>query len=153
MTPASPAARAGRNPVTRWVTDRRTGSKAPVTAGGPEPEALSTSFAVTVHDRGTDAVVEVTGEIDIYTAPALRGALLDLVASGRSRIVVDILGVSFLDSSALGVLVGGYKRVSTMGGYLRVACPAGPVAEAFRITGLDRVLPMYTSVQNATAQG
>jgi anti-sigma B factor antagonist len=107
------------------------------------------AFAVTVHDHATDAVVEVAGELDIYTAPALRGALLDLVAAGRFRIVVDLCHVVFLDSSALGVLVGGYKRASTMGGHLRVVCPAGPLAEVFRVTGLDRVLPLYTSVGDA----
>ena len=151
MTPAPPG-RPGRNPLVRWVTDRRTGRNAPVTAGGGGgggQERPASNFAVTVHDRGSDTVIAVTGELDIYTAPALRDALLDVVAAERSEIVVDLLGVAFLDSSALGVLVGGYKRVSTMGGHLRVACPPGPLTEIFRVTGLDRVLPLYTSVEDA----
>jgi anti-sigma B factor antagonist len=145
MTPATPA-RPGRNPLARWVAERRTGRTAPVTGGQERP---ASNFAVTVHDRGSDTVIAVTGELDIYTAPALRDALLDVVAAERSEIVVDLLGVAFLDSSALGVLVGGYKRVSTMGGHLRVACPPGPLTEIFRVTGLDRVLPLYTSVEDA----
>ncbi|HEY0358416.1 MAG TPA: STAS domain-containing protein [Mycobacteriales bacterium] len=148
MTPATPG-RPGRNPIVRWVTDRRTGRNAPVTAGAGGQERPASNFAVTVHDRGSDTVIAVTGELDIYTAPALRDALLDVVAAERSEIVVDLLGVAFLDSSALGVLVGGYKRVSTMGGHLRVACPPGPLTEIFRVTGLDRVLPLYTSVEDA----
>jgi anti-sigma B factor antagonist len=112
-------------------------------------ENSSPAFTVSVHDDATNAVIEVAGELDIYTAPALRHALLDLVAAGRFRIVVDLRDVVFLDSSALGVLVGGYKRASTMGGHLRVVCPAGPLAEVFRVTGLDRVLPLYASVRDA----
>jgi anti-sigma B factor antagonist len=148
MTPATPG-RPGRNPLVRWVTDRRTGRNAPVTDGAGGPERPSSNFTVSVHERGADTVIAVTGELDIYTAPALRDALLDVVAAERSEIVVDLLGVAFLDSSALGVLVGGYKRVSTMGGHLRVACPPGPLTEIFRVTGLDRVLPLYTSVEDA----
>jgi anti-sigma B factor antagonist len=63
--------------------------------------------------------------------------------------VVDLLGVVFLDSTALGVLVGGFKRARAAGGHLRVVCPEGPVATAFRLTGLHSVLPMYGSVEGA----
>jgi anti-sigma B factor antagonist len=147
MTFPSPPAPAGRNPMTRWVADRRTPGAS--SGRGRGPETAYPAFAVALHERGEVAVVEVTGELDIYTAPALREALLDLTATGRTRIVVDLLGVAFLDSTALGVLVGGYKRVRAAGGYLRLACPAGPLAGVFRTTGLDGVLPLYASVPDA----
>jgi anti-sigma B factor antagonist len=121
----------------------------PTMTFSPGPASAPPAFTVAVHEHGEVAVVEVTGELDIYTAPALREALLDLTAAGWTRIVVDLLGVAFLDSTALGVLVGGYKRVRAAGGYLRVACPAGPLAGVFRTTGLDGVLPLYPSVHDA----
>jgi anti-sigma B factor antagonist len=153
MTPASPADRPGRNPVTRWVAARRAGGAAPGVTGGRGAGHRSSSFAVTVRQGETDVVIEVTGELDIHTTPALRGALIELVAAGRARIVVDLLGVGFADSTALGVLVGGYKRASAIGGYLRIACPPGQLADVFRLTGLDGVLPLYVSVHDAMNDG
>jgi anti-sigma B factor antagonist len=150
MTAASPSARSGRNPVARWVTDRRNSARARAAAGECGPERPATDFGMSVHDHGVCSLIEVTGELDIYTAPALRSALLDLIAAGRDRIVVDLGAVSFLDSSALGVLVGGYKRLTTTGGCLRIVRPAaGPISEVFRTVGLDRVLPLYDSAADA----
>jgi anti-sigma B factor antagonist len=134
MNPALPTTRTGRNLLTRWGPDRRLPAR---------------PFAVTIHDRGAYTVVEVSGELDVYTAPDLRNALLDVAAAGRTRVVVDLLGVGFMDSTALGVLVGGYKRLRSVGGDLRIVRPAGAPAQALLVTGLHRVLPMYTSVQDA----
>ncbi|MGQ4328656.1 STAS domain-containing protein [Streptomyces hayashii] len=72
----------------------------------------------TVGDR---TVVEVGGEIDVYTAPKLREQLVELVNDGNFHLVVDMEGVDFLDSTGLGVLVGGLKRVRAHEGSLRAA--------------------------------
>jgi len=74
---------------------------------------------VTSRENGDRTVVEVTGEIDVYTAPALREELSRLVDGEHTNLVVDLTQVSFMDSTGLGVLVGALKKVRTLGGDLR----------------------------------
>lgn len=97
------------------------------------------------------AVVEVGGEIDVYTAPKLREQLAELVDSGSYQIVVDMTGVEFLDSTGLGVLVGGLKRVKTHDGAMRLVCTHDRILKIFRITGLTKVFPIHDSVAVAIA--
>jgi anti-sigma B factor antagonist len=101
-------------------------------------------------ERGR-TVVEVTGEIDVYTAPKLREQLAELVDSGRHDIVVDMQGVEFLDSTGLGVLVGGLKRVKQHGGSMNLVCTQERILKIFRITGLTKVFPIHDSVAAAVA--
>ncbi|HMD44517.1 MAG TPA: STAS domain-containing protein [Acidimicrobiales bacterium] len=96
-------------------------------------------------------VVSVTGEIDVATAPGLREHLQALVASGSSTIVVDLLNVSFLDSTALGVLVGVLKRCREAGGDLRLVVAEPRILKVFEITGLTEVFSIYPVVAEATA--
>ena len=67
-------------------------------------------------------VVDVEGEIDVYTAPRLRELLIDLVSAGSYHLVVNLDKVGFLDSTGLGVLVGGLKRVRAHDGSLDLVC-------------------------------
>jgi anti-sigma B factor antagonist len=101
-------------------------------------------------ERGR-TVVEVTGEIDVYTAPKLREQLAELVDSGRHDIVVDMQGVEFLDSTGLGVLVGGLKRVKQHDGSMNLVCTQERILKIFRITGLTKVFPIHASVAAAVA--
>ena len=96
-------------------------------------------------------VLEVGGEIDVYTAPRLREQLVDLVAEGSYHIVVDMERVDFLDSTGLGVLVGGLKRVRAHEGSLRLVCTQERILKIFRITGLTKVFPIHETVQDALA--
>ena len=96
--------------------------------------------------EGDFTVVEVGGEIDVYTAPKLRECLVDLVNSGRHNLVVDMEKVEFLDSTGLGVLVGGLKRVRAHDGSLRLVCTQERILKIFRITGLTKVFPIHDSV-------
>ena len=107
-------------------------------------QALVTSSAV----QGR-RVVRVSGEIDVDTGPQLRDHLLGLVAAGEYDIVVDLSGVSFLDSSGLGVLVMVHKRIRTAGGALRLAGCQPEVVSIFHLTALDRVIEMFPTVQDA----
>ncbi|MCL7365014.1 anti-sigma factor antagonist BldG [Streptomyces ardesiacus] len=102
----------------------------------------------TVGDR---TVVEVGGEIDVYTGPKLREQLVELVNDGSFHLVVDMEGVDFLDSTGLGVLVGGLKRVRAHEGSLRLVCNQERILKIFRITGLTKVFPIHTSVEEAVA--
>ncbi|HET6753620.1 MAG TPA: STAS domain-containing protein [Jiangellaceae bacterium] len=100
---------------------------------------------------GGRTIVEAVGEIDVYTAPKLREQLTELVDAGRRDIIVDMRKVEFLDSTGLGVLVGGLKRVSQHGGSLRLVCTQERILKIFRITGLTKVFAIYGDVATAVA--
>jgi anti-sigma B factor antagonist len=102
-----------------------------------------------VAERDGWAVLSVTGEIDVATAPRLREKLVSLVADGHHRIIVDLDQVDFLDSTGLGVLVGALKRVRTHDGELALVCTKPRILKGFEITGLTRVFPMHESVDEA----
>ena len=91
-------------------------------------------------------VVSASGEIDVATAPPLRDRLQALGASGRPTIVVDLLGVTFLDSTALGVLVGALKRCRDVGGDLPLVIDEPRILRVFDITGLTGVFSIFESV-------
>ena len=100
---------------------------------------------------GGFTVVEVAGEIDVYTAPKLRECLVELVNSGRHNLVVDMEKVEFLDSTGLGVLVGGLKRVRAHDGSLDLVCTQERILKIFRITGLTKVFGIHDTVDDAIA--
>jgi anti-sigma B factor antagonist len=94
-------------------------------------------------------VVEVGGEIDVYTAPKLRETIVALVDAGQYHLVVDLERVEFLDSTGLGVLVGGLKKLRAHDGSMQLICTQERLLKIFRITGLDRVFTLYGSVDAA----
>lgn len=102
-------------------------------------------------DAPGSAVVAVGGEIDVYSAPKLRERLIALVDSGSYHLIVDMEAVEFLDSTGLGVLVGGLKRVRAHDGWIDLVCTQGRILRIFRITGLSKVFSIYDSVADAVA--
>ena len=96
-------------------------------------------------------VIDVRGEIDMYTAPRLRELLIDLVSEDNYQLVVNLDKVGFLDSTGLGVLVGGLRRVRTHDGSLDLVCTQQRILETFRITGLTEVFGIYETVDQAIA--
>jgi anti-sigma B factor antagonist len=96
-------------------------------------------------------VVEVSGEIDVYTAPRLRETLVSLVDGGNYHLIIDMEGVQFLDSTGLGVLVGGLKRVRAHDGGIDLVCTQGRIIRIFRITGLHKVFSIFDTVKDALA--
>jgi len=102
---------------------------------------------VTESDSAT--VLTVRGEVDVYTAPKLREKLVELVSQGRHTIVVDLEAVDFLDSTGLGVLVGGLKRVRSHDGDLILVCTHQRILKVFEITGLTKVFTIHDSVDAA----
>ena len=100
-------------------------------------------------DEGGWTVVDIAGEIDVYTAPTLREHLGALVAAGKYHLVLDLDQVAFLDSTGLGVLVGGLKRVRAHDGSLHLVCSQERILKVFRITGLTKVFPIHDSVPDA----
>ena len=100
---------------------------------------------------GECAVLQVTGEVDVFTAPLLRERLRDLAGQGALHIIVDLRDVVFLDSTVLGALVGCLKRLRTDGGLLTLVISAERILRIFRITGLSRILPPHPTVPDAIA--
>jgi anti-sigma B factor antagonist len=101
------------------------------------------------------AVVTLRGELDAHDAPRLRellaGALDELGGRDHLRLVLDLTGVAFLDSTALGALVGGLRRVREAGGEMPVVLPETTARRIFEITGLDQVLSVYPTRAAALA--
>ena len=98
-------------------------------------------------------VVNVWGELDVATSPSLREKLIDLVSAGSNRLVLDLEGVDFLDSTGLGTIISALKRARTHGGDLRLVCTQARIARLFEITGLDKAVPLLPSVDAAVAGG
>ncbi|GAB3265329.1 anti-sigma factor antagonist BldG [Kineosporia babensis] len=106
-------------------------------------------LTVATRREGVQTVISVSGEIDVYTAPTLRERLNELVADGEYHLVVDMGGVDFLDSTGLGVLVGGLKRARSHEGSLQLVCDQEKILKVFRITGLTKVFPIHSSLESA----
>jgi anti-sigma B factor antagonist len=109
-------------------------------------------LSVSTREQDGRMIVEVGGEIDVYSAPTLRDQLNGLVAAGHHHLIVDMQGVEFLDSTGLGVLVGGLKRVRTQEGTLHLVCSQERVLKVFRITGLTKVFSIHDTVEEALAE-
>jgi anti-sigma B factor antagonist len=99
--------------------------------------------------RGAITVLTVEGEVDIATAPKLREKLVELAAAGATRVVVDLEKVEFLDSTGLGVLIGGMKRLRSTDGDLTLVCTQPRILKVFEITGLNRAFTIHDSVEQA----
>ena len=110
---------------------------------------MELTFEITEQVTGGVPVVSVVGEIDVATAPALREHLGAHEKAGVGAVVVDLLGVSFLDSTALGVLVGSFKRIRESGGDLKLVIAEPRILKVFEITDLVRVFPIFSTVDEA----
>ena len=108
-------------------------------------------LTLTTRDAGGKTIVAVGGEIDVYTAPKLRDKITELVAGGVYDIVIDMEEVEFLDSTGLGVLVGGLKKVRAHDGSLQLVCNQDRLLKIFRITGLAKVFVIHDSADAALA--
>lgn len=101
---------------------------------------------------GDARVVRVGGEIDVYTSPTLKAALVEATGGSSGDVIVDLDQVGFIDSSGLGVLVGALRRAREAGGDLRVVSARPSVEKIFHITGLDRVFALYGTVDEALGE-
>jgi len=94
-------------------------------------------------------VVTVFGELDLVSAPAFRARLYQEIDLGARSFVVDLTGVDFIDSTALGALVGALKRARESGGEIALTCPHERLLSVFRITALDRVFALRPTLSEA----
>ena len=105
-----------------------------------------------IHDEEVDSdthVISLGGEVDLYTAPEFKERMVQVIEEGKKRVVVDLSEATFIDSTTLGVLVGGVKRLRPAGGSLALVCTDENITKIFEITGLDRVFPIHGSRDEA----
>jgi len=112
-----------------------------------EGTALDLSLDRRTH--GTWAVIDVSGELDLYTAPNFRESVLEAAGdTDPPKVIVDFRGLGFIDSSGLGAIVACLKHLRERGGDLALAAPEGSgLRRLLDLTGLDRVLTLYTSTE------
>lgn len=109
------------------------------------------NFSVVERELGDATTqLEVEGELDLATAPDLKWALADALDHGARTFVIDLTGVTFIDSTALGVLVG-FRRNLKIGMRMGVACSDPDVLAIFELTGLDSVFEMFSTPDEALA--
>ena len=104
------------------------------------------NFGIDTEKLRDDAyVISLSGEVDLYTAPEFKQQLLEVVGQGGKNVIVDFTETTFIDSTTLGVLVGGVKRLRPNGGQLSLVCSDRNITKIFEITGLDKVFPIYAT--------
>jgi anti-sigma B factor antagonist len=103
----------------------------------------------TIGPAGDCAVLRLTGEVDLYTAPMLRERIRELAAGGAVHLIADLSQVDFLDSTGLGVLVGSLRRLREDGGSLALVITTPRILRIFQITGLTKALAAWPSVTDA----
>lgn len=101
---------------------------------------------------GNVPIVAVTGDVDVYSAPALKDKITELVGAGESTLIVDLGNVAFLDSTGLGALVEARTATTEAGGALPLVCNQERILKLFTITGLDGVFTIHRSIGDAVAQ-
>jgi anti-sigma B factor antagonist len=97
-------------------------------------------------------VIDIAGEVDLYSAPELKSHVLDAIDAGKTRLLVDLTNTTFIDSTTLGVLVGARKRLRERDGTLTVVCPDPDKLGLFEMTGLDRVFSIHSDRGAALAE-
>ncbi|MBA3300518.1 MAG: STAS domain-containing protein [Thermoleophilaceae bacterium] len=100
---------------------------------------------------GHTHVIELGGEVDLYTAPEFKERMVALIEAGKTRLVIDLSEATFIDSTTLGVLVGGVKRLRPLDGSLAIVCTDPNITKIFEITGLDRVFSIHGTREDALA--
>jgi anti-sigma B factor antagonist len=129
------------SPVTGWVR-----------IAAEVKDMAMTTLELEVDHKADWQVLTVRGEVDVTTTPRVRAQLISLLSEGTPQLVVDLEGVDFLDSSGLGALVAGLKLARSRSGELRIVCDRQrSVRKVLEVTGLERVLDRYDTVDAAIA--
>jgi len=108
---------------------------------------MGSASALSLQLEARNGVVRIAvgGELDMASAPALAASLEGAELGGIHAIILDLRDTTFIDSTTLGVLVGGVKRLRTNDGQLSLVCSDRNITKIFEITGLNKVFPIYES--------
>jgi anti-sigma B factor antagonist len=107
---------------------------------------------VTTWSQGDHTVLSVTGEIDLYTAPRLQSELTAALSTSPARLIVDMSGVDFCDSTGINVLLAAHRTARERGGELQLAGPGSATRKVLQVTGLEAVFTVLDEPVRATGQ-
>lgn len=111
---------------------------------------IEVNFSIDTYNMESGVpVIKLTGEVDVYTAPQLKQQMIGMLEAGANQILIDLTEVEYFDSTALGVLIGGLKRMRERDGNLSLICPNPRIRRVFEITGLDKIFDIYNSADEA----
>jgi anti-sigma B factor antagonist len=120
---------------------------------GPGSREGEAGLDIAMGRRGTTAVLTLAGELDMHTVPRLRMRLAAALAQGDASVLVDLTGITFMDSTGLAALVSGMRRARRSGGSLVLITPGGPVLRMLRITNLDSMFDVHPTLDAALGSG
>ena len=109
---------------------------------------------IAVRSAGNVAVLDVSGEVDLYHSPTLLGKLTELIKQDQKRILLNFQSVTYIDSSGLATLIGAYQQLRPQGGQLRLANVSKNVLNVFAVARLDKVFSIHpTEIEALQALG
>ena len=111
--------------------------------------AASVDLYIAVDHRGPVTVLRTLGDVDVYSAAQLRETVNNLITLGHHRLVLDLAGLEFTDSTGIGVMVGAHKRLKAAAGSIALAAVPENLVRVLKITGLTRVFPVYATADDA----
>ncbi len=106
-------------------------------------------LSIDIKNDGDLTIFRLRGSLDLATSPSVRAALTQAATEGKHELIVDLTKLEFLDSTGLGALIGAHRRALENGGKIRLAVGEGQIARLLNITGLIRVFPVYTTLEDA----
>lgn len=112
-------------------------------------ELTGVDLVIADYQDGDVTVITLAGDLDVTSAPALRAALDRHIRSRRLRLVLDLERVTFIDSAALGVIVGRMRLTRMSNGSMRIVCTVPRITRILTITGLERIFPVHESCEEA----
>jgi anti-sigma B factor antagonist len=102
--------------------------------------------------NATTSILEIEGEVDVYTSPQLKQDIVKLAEGGVKHVIINLSKVEYLDSTGLGVLIGGLKRLRESDGNLVLVGPGMRILRIFEITGLDKIFDIFSTEEEAAAK-
>jgi len=108
-----------------------------------------TNFSATIRQTGPISLMEVSGRLTSFESGILRDSISRLLKEGRRKFILNLSGLEYLDSSAIGELARVYVSVVKLGGEMKVVGLSSKIGEIFRITQLYQVLPEFPDEQSA----
>jgi anti-sigma B factor antagonist len=112
---------------------------------------MKQQLAVDITRMDATDLVTVSGELDMASALGLAGPLTDIAHDGDGSVVIDLSGLSFMDSTGMSVLLNARRRLTRQGRGMLVICPAGPVMRVFELTSMVETLRVHPSREAAMA--
>jgi len=111
---------------------------------------MSINLSIKNKEVNDQTILELQGEIDVYTYPSLNDALLNLISSGITKIIINIENIAYIDSTGLGVLANSANKIQDKDGELRIICTNPQLIKVFDVSGLtSKNLKIYKNEQLA----